>query len=299
MSRLDTLAIVGLGLMGASLGLAAKRRGVAGRVVGYARRAETRDAALARGMVDAVAADPAEAVRGADLVVFCLPVLSTAQAVQACRAGWTGREVITDVGSTKAELHREIEAVLAGTGVHFVGSHPIAGSDRTGLEAARADLYEQAVVVITPPDGRQAPGMDRVVACWEAVGAVVKLMTPDGHDRTVARTSHLPHLVAAALASAVLGTEAESRRLLCGSGFRDSTRIAAGSEELWHDILRTNHAAVAGALDEFDHELAQVRRLLAGGDFAGLKHYLATAREQRRAFGAGRPAATPPTESGA
>lgn len=284
MSRLDTLAIVGLGLMGASLGLAARQRGVARRVVGVARRPETREAALARGMVDAVEAEAGQAVRGADVVVFCLPVLAIPAAVRDCRAAWTGREVITDVGSTKGELQREMEAAVAGTGVQVVGAHPIAGSERTGLDAARADLYEGAVVVVTPPDGRHTAGMEQVVACWEGVGAEVVVMSPDAHDRTVARTSHLPHLVAAALASAVMGREAESRALLCGSGFRDTTRIAAGSEALWHDIIKTNREAVAGALDEFEYELAQLKRLLVTDDFEGLKRYLATARERRRAY---------------
>lgn len=279
---IDTLAILGLGLMGASLGLAARRRGVATRVVGWARRAETRERAVARGIVDAAEESPAEAVREAQVVVCCLPVLSMADCARNCRDALPAGSVFTDVGSTKAELVDAVSAALRGSRGSFVGSHPIAGSDQTGLEAARETLYEGAVVVVTPPDGRTAPGMEAVVALWRGLGAQVRIMTPAAHDQLIARTSHLPHLAACALTQAVLGGAASDAEVLCGSGFRDSTRIAAGSEEIWHDIIKTNREAVDAALRGYEAELGRIRGLVARGDFEGLKQYLATARALRR-----------------
>ncbi len=285
MKPLDTLAIVGLGLMGASLGLAVRRRGLARRVVASARRADTRAEALAQGVADAVVTHPAEAVGGAELTVFCLPVLSIPEAVMACRPVWTGRELVTDVGSTKAAMEDAVENALAGSGVRFVGSHPICGSERTGLEAARADLYEGAVVVVSPPARGDAEAAQRVGAFWTALGARVRVMDAAAHDQVIARTSHLPHLVASALAALVLTPGDDASAALCGGGFRDTTRVAGGSETLWHDIIKTNRQAVTAALADFETELGQVRRLLDAADFDGLRGYLARVGAMRRAFG--------------
>lgn len=279
---IDTVAILGLGLMGASLGLAAQRRHAARRVVGWARREETRRQALAGGMVDAVAETPAEAVREAQLVVCCLPVLRIADCARSCRDALPAGSVFTDVGSTKSELVVAVTEALRGSRAHFVGSHPVAGSDQTGLAAARETLYDGAVVVVTPPDGRTAPGLDVVEAWWRAIGAQVRVMSPEAHDQMIARTSHLPHLTACALTQTVLAGTGADAEALCGSGFRDSTRIAAGSEEIWHDIIKTNREAVQAALRGFEAELGRMRGMVERGDFEELKQYLAAARALRR-----------------
>ncbi len=288
LKTIDTLAIVGLGLMGASLGLAARQRGIARRVVGSARRSETRAEALRRGVVDVACEQPGEAVREAELVVFCLPVLTIFDAIAACGKDFRRGSVVTDVGSTKTDLARTIGPLLAGTGVQFVGSHPIAGSEQTGLEAARADLYEGAVVVVTPPDGRMAPGFEAVRELWAAVGGVVETMTPEAHDRVLARTSHLPHLAAAALVRAVLGQSGEDVAGFCGSGFRDTTRVAGGSEDLWHDIVKTNGNAIGAELAAYSGELERLRDLVARGDFEGVRAFLAQARDWRKNMRAGK-----------
>ena len=280
MKQIDTLAIVGLGLMGASLGLAVRARGLARHVVGSARREETRTEALQRGIVDAVHATALEAVRDADLVVFCLPVLSIPESVQGCRAALRKGCVVTDVGSTKAELAQAIVPLLSDTGACFVGSHPIAGSEQTGLAAARADLYANAVVVMTPPDGRSAAGSAAVRALWEGVGSTVVVMTPEAHDRMLARTSHLPHLAAAALVRTALAGDPGAAGF-CGSGFRDTTFTFIAFKAIWHDIVKTNHAALETELAAFASEITQLRQLIADGKFDAVRRWLAEARRMR------------------
>ena len=275
------VGIVGLGLMGASLGMALKRRGMADAVWGSARRAETRQLAVERGVVDRAFERPEEAVSGAELAVFCLPVLAIPETVARCRPFLSGDCIVTDVGSTKAQLANAVSSSLRGSGIRFVGSHPIAGSEQTGLAAARADLYAGATTVVTPLADADEVAVRRVCALWEGVGSRVLRMGPEEHDRLIARTSHLPHLVAAMLVQAVVRTAGDELSPMCGSGFRDTTRIAAGSEDVWHDIVKSNRRFVAGELDEFAHVLDRVRAMLARDDFEALKAFLAESREKR------------------
>lgn len=280
------VAILGLGLMGASLGLAARRRRVAACVAGYARREATRAAALDGGIVHEVFADPAAAVQDAELVVLCVPILSMAPLASVCAKRLGPKAIVTDVGSTKAALQANMATALRGSRATFVGSHPIAGSDATGLEAARGDLYDGAVVVVTPAAAGSAAARARarqfVREFWSALGARVVEMDAAEHDRALARTSHLPHLVAAALVRAVLAGDRAALARLCGTGFRDTTRIAAGSEEMWHDVLRTNRDGIRAALDTFAGEIEQVRALLDAGRFDELRAYLGECRDLRQ-----------------
>ncbi len=255
---MKTTAILGLGLMGASLGLALRRAGV--RVAGYARRAETRAQALSRGICDRVHEDPAEAVHGADLCVLCVPIASTVALVRAARSGMRPGLVVTDVGSTKEHLMRDVPPVLPPEDITFVGSHPMAGSEQQGIDAARVDLYRDALVVVTPPRGASSVprAVERVETFWRHLEARVVRMDAAAHDHAVARTSHLPHL-AAALLSQVAGRKPAAATLsaLCGAGLRDSTRIAAGSPRVWRDIVATNVEALS---KEWDLYMAQARQ---------------------------------------
>jgi len=275
------VAILGLGLMGGSLGLALRRGGAAPRVYGYARREETRRQALARGVADRVFEDPAEAVRGVETAVLCVPVLAIPELARRCTGAFDRGCVVTDVGSTKAELVREMDRVLRDSPAEFVGSHPIAGSEASGIEASRADLYEGAVVVVTPSPGREHAAA-RVVSLWESVGARTVILEAGEHDRCIARTSHLPHLVAAMLVSSVDRDGCETVRDLLGKGFRDTTRIAGGSEEIWHDVVRSNRAAVRDELEAFGAVLDRVRRMIEQEDFEGIRAFLAEAGKRRR-----------------
>lgn len=274
---METIAILGTGLMGSSLGLALKKRGVPVRIHAYARRAETRETALNLGVADAVFSDPAAAVKEAGLVVLCVPVLTIPELAKACRAGLNPGAVLTDVGSTKACLNKLMKEALAGTGAVFAGSHPICGSEQQGIEAGHADLYEGAVTVVTPsvPDDEAAE--QKVSALWKSAGSAVKRMTAEEHDQILARTSHLPHI-----ASAAVALSGGDNGLFCGSGFRDTTRIAAGSPAVWRDIILTNREQIQDALDIHLKQLGHLKSLVDENDAAGIEAWLEKASAKRR-----------------
>jgi len=279
------VAIMGLGLMGGSLGLALKARGFAGLVSGYARREETRREALHRGVVDEACARPGEAVRDADLVVLCTPILTIPELVRDCLSGLKPEALLTDVGSTKAGLIHLLDDMLQGHSPVFIGSHPIAGSEKQGLEAARPDLYQAAVVVVTPTERTPPARAGDLRRFWESLGAMVRLMTPEAHDRVMARTSHLPHVVATLLAVTV-GRDGDLRQTgaFCGPGFRDTSRVAEGSPDVWRDILQSNGTAVLGELKTFRDELDRVINLLQQQQYTDIKEWLARGGDSRRAL---------------
>lgn len=281
---MNRIAILGLGLMGGSLGLALKsRKSAGGKVCGYARRPETRKLALKLNAIDEGFDDPAKAVQDADVVILCVPVLAIPDLVTKCRGSLKSGCIVTDVGSTKAQLADRIEPLLKGTGVVFIGSHPLAGSEQQGLDAARATLYEQAVVVVTPRGGKTSPVVESLRKFWEKIGASVKVMTPDEHDHVVARTSHLPHM-AAALVAATVGRDGDLRQIgtYCGPGFRDTTRIAEGSAEIWHDIIQSNRECLAGELAEFKSALERVLSMVEKGNSDELLKFLESGRSKRK-----------------
>jgi len=279
MTREPSISIIGLGLMGASLALALRKRGYAGKLTGYARREETRTEALERGIVDVATGDPDEAVRGASLVVLCAPIRACADLAAEIAPLLAPDAVVTDVGSTKGWICRQMAGILP-PGM-FVGSHPIAGSEKQGLQAALEDLYAGALTVVTAHLDVPEEAVCRVQALWEAAGARVCRMEPEDHDRLLARTSHLPHVAAAALAKAIGRDSAEQVGAFCGTGFYDSTRVASGSIDMWNDILATNASAVAEELRAFKTEVERVYDDLQAGRFADVAAFLERARESR------------------
>ena len=280
------ISIVGLGLMGGSLGLALRKTRTAEVICAYARREETRSLALELGVADEVEAEVGSAVDGADLVVFCVPVLAIPDLSRRCLSSFSEGCVVTDVGSTKLHLVKEMDAALAGTGATFVGSHPIAGSERTGLEAAREDLFAGALVAVTPRSGSDAaaPSVVLVRDFWKRLGCEVKMMSAADHDRVIAATSHLPHVVASVLVETAVREDTAGPEGLWGGGLRDTTRIAAGSEDLWHDIVKTNRDFVSSELQRFSELLDRVRSMIERGDFDGVKAFLAQTRKKRQAL---------------
>jgi prephenate dehydrogenase len=274
---MKTIAILGTGLMGSSLGLALKTRGVPVRIHAYARRAATRAAAMNLGIADAVFDDPAKAVKDADLVVLCVPVLTIPKLAKACRTGLKPGAILTDVGSTKACLDKLMAEALAGAGVEFIGSHPICGSEQQGIEAGDADLYEDAVTVVTPTASANKASVEEVSNLWKSAGSSVTVMDAEQHDAILAATSHLPHVVAAALA-----LSAGDNGLFCGSGFRDTTRIADGSPQVWSDIVCTNGPALKAALKIFRENLDELAALLDEGNGEKLADWFAAARDKRK-----------------
>ncbi len=279
--RQADVAIVGLGLMGGSLGMALKKKGMAW-VRGYARRAETRKLALSMRAADEVFGTPGEAVRGADIVVLCLPVLAIPDVLAAVASEIEPESIVTDVGSTKAWLHIQCSRILAGTRAAFVGSHPMAGSEKNGIEWARPDIFDGAAVAVTisrNADRRTCSAARRLVSWWEKLGCRVAVMPPREHDRIVARTSHVPHVASAALVRLLGGGEREI--FMCGPGIRDATRLAAGSDVIWYDILRTNASAVAREIGRMQSYLDDVKKSLQAGNYTAVRRFLAEARRRR------------------
>lgn len=278
--NLDTLTIVGVGLIGGSIGLAARRRGLARRVLGAGRNPATLDRARALGAIDEACPDFRAAVQQADVAVFCTPVDCIAEqvltAAPSCRPG----TLLTDAGSTKAA----IVAVIAGrlpNGVTFVGSHPLAGSEKRGPEHADAELFQKRLTIVTPTPDSNPAAVERTLAFWQALGSWTRVMDPEEHDRALAVTSHLPHLLAAALA----GTLPAELHGLTASGFRDTTRVAAGDPSLWSAIFSHNRRSLLQALDRLEGQLHGFRQALAANDTAALAALLTHAKQVRDALG--------------
>ena len=276
MDEPKNIAILGIGLMGASLALGLKKRGFAGRILGYARREATRVQALESGVADAVFADPSDAVREADIVVVCVPIWSIAKLAKQIIPALKPGAVVTDVGSTKSELLKTMAPLFAGSTAHFVGSHPIAGSEKTGIEAGDPDLYEGRLTVVCAADGAAA-----ISNLWKSVGSEVVEMSPEQHDAMLASTSHLPHMVAAALARSVADGDPANKADFCGTGFKSTTRVASGSADMWVDIIDTNRAALEAELDRFHEELQGLIQILRGGNGDDIRAWLEEAAADR------------------
>jgi prephenate dehydrogenase len=241
-----TLAIVGVGLIGGSIALAARARGVAQRIVGFGPNGHRLERPRPKGMIDEWHGQLPDAVRGADAVVVCTQVDLIANQVAQIAACARPGTLITDVGSTKAVIVKDVIGQVQ-PGTCFVGGHPLAGSEKSGPHYADAKLFEGRLVILTPDEHFDPTAVVRATTFWEALGARVKYMSPEEHDLAVAVTSHLPHLVAAALASML----PPNLRDLAASGFRDTTRIAAGDPALWQAIMDQNRGQLAQALAMF------------------------------------------------
>jgi prephenate dehydrogenase len=258
--HVPTLGIIGLGLIGGSIALSARKRALAGRIVGCDRSEGILARARDLGMLDDTTTDPCTAARQSSLVVICTPVDRIIDTVTGCCDACRPGTLLTDVGSTKTAIVRRLAGRMP-PGVHFVGSHPVAGSEKNGPEHASADLFDGRVVVVTPVSDPPV-AVSTICGFWRALGGQVETMSPEHHDEVLALTSHLPHLVSSVLAS-VLPLE---WRRLTGSGFRDTTRLAAGSPELWQAIFSSNRPALLDALEQFRGHLEMFRSALAAGD---------------------------------
>lgn len=271
----ESVAIIGPGLIGGSVALALRRNCPASqlRIAGF--HAAEIDHARALQLAAVITEDPIEAARGADLIVLCTPPDPMPAIAQRIAPALATGAVVTDVGSVKQWLVAELSAIL---GPRFVGAHPMAGSERGGLVAARADLFEGAICFQIP--GTRAENNARVRLFWQALGCQVTECAAAEHDEIVARVSHLPHVVAAALLTGAERLAGDPLRF-SGPGLRDTTRLAAGPAALWTGILARNRDAVGRALGDLRSELARVETLLAAGDDAGLRRFLERAVELR------------------
>lgn len=270
------IAIVGVGLIGGSLAAALKKRGHRGEIIGVGRSAARLAAAQRAGIIDSSTTQLAEAARRASLLVFCTPVDLIAAGVREAAPHCAPGTLITDAGSVKGRLCEELEGELPKE-VHFVGSHPLAGSHHQGFEHADPGLYEGRICVVTPTAGSSAIAVKRIAGFWKSVGMRVVEMSPTEHDQALARTSHLPHVVAAALAS-MLDSSLDQ---FAASGFRDTTRIAAGDPDLWTAIFLHNAGQLQQSLKEFQTKIAALQSAIARGDQQALRDLLTTAKNNR------------------
>ncbi|MGB6241567.1 MAG: prephenate dehydrogenase/arogenate dehydrogenase family protein [Castellaniella sp.] len=245
------LAVVGTGLIGGSFAAALRRVGQVGRVLGVGRQPASLQRARELGLIDEIVTLP-QAAAQADLIFLATPVGAMTGILQALTPHLRPQTLVTDAGSTKSDVARIARDVLGDRCVQFIPGHPIAGSEMTGPEAADSLLYHGRKVVLTPFDDTPGAVQHRLIRIWEATGARVQLMDPAAHDRALGCVSHLPHLLAAVfMAQVIRADDADTRLGLAGTGFRDFTRIAAGSPEVWRDIFFSNRSAVLSELDDF------------------------------------------------
>lgn len=273
------ITILAPGLLGASLGMAAHEYGLGRRVHVWARRAEVRQACMDAGWCEAAHADPRAAVKGSDLVVVCTPVDRIAGLVGEISSSLEPGALVTDVGSTKSRICR-ISARSVPDGVAFVGSHPMAGSEKSGMEHAEAVLFKNRACLVTPIEETPTQALERVVGFWRALGMEVTTMSPERHDEIVAHISHFPHLLAS-LICLQLSRKPDQWQAFSGNGLRDTTRIAAGSPEIWRSIFEENREELLRALDGFEKELSAMRSHLHNGDWVQVRHLLARGKDYR------------------
>jgi cyclohexadieny/prephenate dehydrogenase len=280
----DRVALIGLGLIGSSMAWAMRRGGLAGEIVGSARSAETRAAALRLGFLDRVEETAAEAARGADLVVLCTPVGAMARVAQEIAPALAPGAIVSDVGSVKASVIAAVAPHLP-EGAVFVPAHPIAGTEHSGPDSGFAELFDGRWCILTPPPGAPGRAVARLREFWERIGAKVDEMTPEHHDLVLAVTSHAPHLIAYTMVGVAdhmrRVTEAEVIKY-SAAGFRDFTRIAASDPTMWRDVFLTNKDATLEILGRFTEELFALQRAIRIGDGEALFDYFTRTRAIRR-----------------
>jgi prephenate dehydrogenase len=278
----NKVAIIGVGLIGGSLALVLKRDGLAGEIVGIGRGLANLEAAKRLGVVDSFTRDIGEGVKDADLVVIAVPVLKIAETVKQAAAYLKPGCIVTDVGSVKGAVITEVEAVVPEE-VHFVPGHPIAGTEHSGAEAAFPELYIGRKCILTPTTKTDKAALDAVKLVWEATGAKVVVMDAALHDMILAAVSHLPHVIAYTLVNTVGDMEDSGVDALSYSagGFRDFTRIASSSPEMWSDICAMNKEQILKTIDGFKRRLDSLRELIEKEDLSALKTEFSRAKDLR------------------
>ncbi|MFT6580256.1 MAG: cyclohexadieny/prephenate dehydrogenase [Alphaproteobacteria bacterium] len=291
----ERVALIGLGLIGSSLGHVMKRDGLAGHIVGNARTEETCAKAVELGFVDSASIDPADAARDADLVVICTPVGVIADVAATIAPVLKKNAIVTDVGSVKMAVIRDVGPLLP-EGVHLVPGHPVAGTEHSGPESGFPELFEGRYCILTPPPGTDQAAIDQVSELWRRAGSVVEIMDAKHHDRVLAVTSHLPHLIAYTIVGTASDMESPDRDSdatggdvaanevikYSAGGFRDFTRIAASDPVMWRDIFLNNREAVLEILGRFTEDLTALQRAIRWGEGDALEELFARTRKIRR-----------------
>lgn len=281
------LALIGIGLIGSSVARIARERGdLAGEVVANARSQATLDRVMELGIADRVELDPAKAVAGADCVMLCAPVGTYEALAQAIAPHLAPGCVLTDVGSTKQSVIRDVGPHVP-AGVHFVPGHPVAGTEYSGPDAGFTTLFQGRWTLLTPPPGTDAGAVEKVAELWRRCGSMIEVMEPGHHDRVMAIVSHLPHLLAFTICGTADALEDESRQQVlkfAASGFRDFTRIAASDPVMWRDIFLNNREALLEMLQRFTEDAQAMARAVRWGDPDYIEHRIQQGRAIRQSL---------------
>jgi cyclohexadieny/prephenate dehydrogenase len=282
----DTVAIIGIGLIGSSIARGARKHGLAKRIAIADSSEDARKVAAELKLGDAVHADPAEAVKGADLTIVCVPIGAYAEVGQAIGPHLKPGSILSDVGSVKQAVLRDL-GPLVPDHVHFIPGHPIAGTEHSGPAAGFAELFDGRWTVLTPLPGWDAAAVERLQQFWTRMGAMVETMEPMHHDQVLAITSHLPHLIAYTIVGTATGLEEHTQREVIkfsASGFRDFTRIAASNPIMWRDIFLNNREAVLEMLGRFSEDLTALQRAIRWGEGEKLEDWFTRTRAVRRSI---------------
>jgi prephenate dehydrogenase len=282
------MTIVGVGLIGGSLGMICKRKGLVESIIGAGRREENLRKAIELKAIDRYSHDLREAASGSDLLILATPVDSFESALKTCGPVLAPGAIVTDVGSVKGPLVGRMESLVP-SGVSVVGAHPIAGKEKTGVAAASMELFHGARCILTPTPRSNPDAIARIRFLWEATGARVSEMDPDLHDRVLGAVSHLPHVVAFALVNAVAALQDSHSagldlQAFAGAGYRDTTRIAASSPEMWRDICLWNRDNIVSQIELYQACLDKLKALIKAGDAAALIRELERVKERRESI---------------
>lgn len=283
--NINCIAIAGVGMIGGSVGLALKKAGFKGKIIGFGRKWSSLKHAIDAKAVDSIEMDLSEVMKNADMLVIATPVDTivelTRDAVKYAQKGC----IITDVGSTKSKIVNEIEGFIPDD-IYFIGAHPMAGSHKTGVDSANASLFEQNLCIITPTKSTNPNAIQIVSDIWQSIGSTVKLMSPDEHDFLISAASHLPHIVAYALVQVAYNVENQHGHAIdfASTGFADVTRIASGGPELWTGILLQNSEMIASMIDKMKSELTEFKAILETKDKSALMEKLKHIKQIRDSF---------------
>jgi cyclohexadieny/prephenate dehydrogenase len=295
-THFDRVALIGLGLIGSSLGHAMKRAGLAGEIVGSARSEETRARALEIGFIDRAEASASDAVKGADLVVLCTPVGAVGTVAAGIASHLAPGAILTDVGSVKASLVEDVSPFVP-DGVHFIPGHPIAGTEQSGPDAGFPELFDGRWCILTPVAGTDPEMVAKLSRFWEACGSKIDVMDPKHHDLVLAITSHLPHLIAYNIVGTADDLETVTKSEVIkysAGGFRDFTRLAASDPTMWRDVCLNNRDAILEMFGRFSEDLAAMQRAIRWGDGDALFDLFTRTRDIRRSIvDAGQESAAP------
>lgn len=279
----DKVCIVGVGLIGGSLAMSLKDKGMAGEIIGVGRSKDNLETAVSRGIIDSYTFDIEEGVKDCDLVVIAVPVLSTGTTLEKAAPNLKKGSIVTDVGSVKESVIEMVKPVLP-SAVHFVPAHPVAGTEHSGAEFALVDLYVGKRCIITPTEETNKDALDTVSAMWEEVGSEVIIMDAEHHDLVLAAISHLPHVVAYTLVNTISHIEdADEKEILkySAGGFKDFTRIASSSPDMWRDICASNKPAILKTIETFSNSLNELEKNIKADAWETIRKSFAKAKDAR------------------